>query len=67
MELSSYFPPSGPAPWAPGSISSEGKIPSPELRWYWYCLNAKKYLGILKASNKNKNFKQFRKKFCYEP
>ena len=37
-----YFPPSGPAPWAADIISSGGKIPSPELHWYWYCLNAKK-------------------------
>ena len=46
------------------------KIPSTELHWYWYCLNApKKYLCILEASNKNKNFKQFRRneKICYEP
>ena len=28
-------------PWAPGTVSAEGKTSSSELHRYWYCLNAK--------------------------
>ena len=63
------FPPFRPSPMGGGHYQFWGvKIPSPELHWYWYCLKKKKFC-ILEASNKNKNFKQFRRneKFCYEP
>ena len=64
-----YFPVSGPAPWAAGIISSgcQDSISWASLVLVLFECPQKKYLCILEASNKNKNFKQFRKKFCYEP
>ena len=47
------------------------KIPSTELHWYWYCLNAQKNIYIsLRQVTKTRTSNSFRRnenKICYEP